>query len=132
MIHTAKIDLDNFAESDSTSLCVNLDVFSYFYEFGYPVDEILEAHSAVNVKTDDENTGHLVVRIQTLSKPIDQADAAVDQIEKWACDCGSYQYHVSVDLEEQSITDWGHCKHVKAVDPSVRAKNDPDQSELVE
>jgi len=130
MIHTARIDLDNFAESDSTSLCINLDVFSYFYEHGYPVDEILEAHSAVNAKPDDENSGHLVVKLKTLSKPLEQADASVDTHTMYACDCKSYTYHTSVDLEEKQITEWEPCKHIESVDPSVRAANDPNQEQL--
>lgn len=131
MIHAAPLDLDNLAESDDTSLAVNLDVFSYWYENGYPVDGIVEAYCVVNVKRDNENTGHTVLKVETLSKPLDKADVVADQTEVWACDCKGYQHHYSVDLEDTPVTEWDACPHIEACDKSAKAKNDDNQDTLL-
>jgi hypothetical protein len=130
MIHTAKLDLDQLASTEGQHKPIELDVWSYWYENGYPVESIVEAHSAVNQKPDAENTGHIVVLVETLSKPLNRADVAVDQAEVWACDCKGYAYHYSVDLEQHSVTEWGICPHIEAVNKGLRAQNDENQETL--
>jgi len=129
-LHSAPLDLDNFAESDSTGLSVNLDLFSYWATHGYPVDDIIEAYSVVNEKVGDENSSHVVLKVQTLSKPLDRADAAVDQTTLFVCDCRDYRFNLGVDLEQKSVTSWGQCKHVLECSKSAKAKQDEQQSEL--
>lgn len=126
MIHTGKLNLDQYGEDS-----LRFDVFSYFETYGYPIDGITEAYTATNVKQDDPNTGHIVAKIDTLAKPTDQADAIADQIELWVCDCGDYQYNQGVDLAENRITEWGHCKHLESVDKAIGAQADENQEELV-
>jgi len=95
---------------------LELDVFSYFYDHGFPVESIEEAHAVVNEKAEKENTAHLVVKIETLRKPLDIADLAIDGgFKMFACDCRAYQFHHSVDLEDKNITNWGECKHIDEV-----------------
>jgi len=130
MIRTAEKDLEQYGTDDETNLPVNLDIFSYFYTHGYPVESIKELHTAFHVKPDAEDTAHDVLKIETLNKPLDIADAAVDTHTMWVCDCKAFSYHVSVDLEEQRITEWGHCKHIEAVDKSIRANADDSQETL--
>lgn len=131
MIHTAEIDLDQLAESDAHSKPIELDVWAYWYENGYPVESVLEAHSAVNAKQDDDNTGHIVVKVETLSKPLNRADVVEDTVAIWSCDCRDYQFNQSVDLEETSVTEWSHCKHIIAVDRTLKAANDENQDTIV-
>jgi len=107
-----------------------LDVFNYLRTNGYPIDDILEGHAVVSVKRQAENTGHLVLKIQTLSKPIDEADAIEDQTTEWVCDCKDYQFNQSVDLEKKRLANWGMCKHIRGVNKSVKAEADNKQNTL--
>jgi len=130
MIHTAPIDLEQLAEGDSTSKPIELDVWSTWYSHGFPVDEIVEAYCAVHEKVDAEDTAHIVTKVQTLEKPIDHADIVADSATRWACDCGRFQYHEKVDLEMNTVMDWGNCHHIESVDKSLRADQDKNQETL--
>jgi len=130
MIHTAPLDLSQFGTDDDTDKPVWLDVWNYFNTNGYPIESIDEAHTAIHKKTDDEDTSHIVVKVTTLEKPLEQADVVADQTQKWCCDCKGYAYHYSVDLEDHSVVDWKPCPHIEAVDKSVKAKAGDSQTEL--
>jgi len=130
MIRTAEKDLDQYGTDDNTNLPINLDIFSYFYTHGFPVESIVEAHTAFHIKPDDGDTAHDVLKIETLSKPLDIADAAVDTHTMWVCDCKGFAYHYSVDLEEQRITEWDVCPHIEAVDKSLKAESDASQATI--
>lgn len=130
MIHTAPLDLEQFGSDDDTDKPVWLDVWNYWNSNGYPVESIVEAHTAVHKKTDDEDTAHVVLKVETLSKPIDEADVAVDTIEVYCCDCKGYQFHYSTDLEDNRIASWGVCPHIEAVDPTIKAAKDENQTSL--
>jgi len=125
MIHTGKLDTEQFG-SDG----VELEVFSYLYDNGYPVDSIEEAHAVVSEK-DKDNTGHIVLKIQTLRKPLKEADATTDQTTKFVCDCKAFQFHHSVDLEERYLSEWDSCKHINAVSKVEKAKADENQDTIV-
>lgn len=129
-IVTAELDLEQFANSDSQQLPIEFDVWSYWYEHGFPVDSVIEAHSAVSRKSNEENSGHVVAKVETLEKPLERADAAVDDTTVWCCDCKGYQFHYSVDLEDYSVTEWGACPHIEAVSKVEKAKSDDNQTEL--
>jgi len=107
-----------------------IDVVSYLSTHGYPIDDILEAYAVVSVKTEAENSGHLVLKVQTLSKPIDEADAVDDQMIQWLCDCRDFQFNRSVDLDERKLREWGSCKHIQEVSKSQRAAEDRNQLSL--
>lgn len=126
MIHTGKIPTENIQD-------IRLEVFSYLNTHGYPVDEIVEAHSAVSMKKDPrkEDTGHIVLKIQTLEKPLGQADAVADQTTEWVCDCKDYKFTRSVDLESRALAEWEPCKHIKEVSKSEKARTDERQNQLV-
>ena len=124
MIHTAELDLSRFPEVD-----VEFDVFSYFYDHGYPVT-IDRLYSVVNQKPQEENSGYLVAEITTTQVPLDEADVASDEISKLACSCPAYQYQAGVDLSEATINEWGTCKHIDKVDPTAKAKSDDLQDTL--
>lgn len=130
MIHTAELDLDQLASTEGSHKPIELEVWSYWYESGFPVESIVEAHSAVNQKPDSENTGHIVVKVETLSKPLNRADVVEDKTTVWCCDCKGFQFHYSVDLAHKSITQWGACPHIEAVEKGIRAKNDENQETL--
>jgi len=76
MLHSGEIDTEQMQDAE-------LDVLSYLKTNGYPIDDTLEGHAVVSVKNQSENTGHLVLKIQTLTKPIDEADAIEDQTPKY-------------------------------------------------
>ena len=124
MIHTAELSLDRFPELE-----LEFEVFSYYYDSGYPVD-IEALYSVVNQKPQEENSGYLVAEITTTSVPLDEADVASDEISMLACSCPAYQYQAGVDLSETTIDDWSHCKHCEAVDPTIKAKNTESQTTL--
>lgn len=112
-IRVGELDLDSFPKPEGEPRFY-FEVFSYFETHGYPCDEITEAYSVVNEK-DGENSGHLVVKLSTLSKPLDQADYVEDKAEIWACSCADYRYNRGVDLEEKPIVAWESCKHITEV-----------------
>jgi hypothetical protein len=130
MIHTADLDLEQLASTEGQHKPIELDVWSYWYENGYPVESIVEAHSVVNQKPDAENTGHIVVKVETLSKPLNRADVVDDTVNVLCCDCRDYQFNKGVDLEQESVTDWGHCKHIASVSKHIKAQNDENQDTL--
>lgn len=132
MIHTAELDLEQFGQDDVEGRPEQfwLDVFNYWVDNGYPIDSLLGAHSVVHKKQDSEDTAHVVLKVQTLSKPKDMADIVADETTMYACDCKGYQYHYSVDLDEKRLPDWGYCPHIDAVDPTVKADNDESQQTL--
>jgi len=125
---SAPLDIEQFV---GDSPLFELEVFSYFYENGYPVESIEEAYTVIHEKTDDENTSHIVLKVETLSKPIDVADVAVDSVTKYCCDCKAYQFHHSVDLEERYLSEWGACKHIKSVSREEKAKADDNQDTII-
>jgi hypothetical protein len=124
MIHTAELSLDRFPELE-----LEFEVFSYYYDSGYPVD-IEALYSVVNQKPQDENSGNLVAKITTTAVPLDEADVAKDELTRWVCSCEDFQHNRGVDLEEKRIASWGVCKHIQNVDPTIRAEADDNQTNL--
>lgn len=111
---SAPLDLEQF-QADSHTHPVHLEVWSYWYEHGYPVDELTDAYSVIHVKEGVENSSHVVCRVQSLEMPLDEADAAVDDTVVYSCDCRDYQYNRGVDLEEERLPEWGDCIHIEEV-----------------
>jgi len=97
---------------------------------GYPVDQIVETHT---VKREDSETAHLVLKIETLSKPPTHPDSDVvaDTMTLWVCDCWAWRGSSADVSEGQPLTECGTCPHTEAVDKSVRAANDESQEQLV-
>lgn len=128
---SAPLDVDQFQTVKGGERVFELAVWSYWYDNGYPVESIEEAHTVIHEKDDEENSSHIVCKVQTLEVPINVADVVADQTTKWVCDCKRFQYQEGVDLEERRLTDWGNCHHIQAVSRTARANADEDQDTLV-
>lgn len=127
---SAPLDLDQFQTVKDGETCLNLSVWSYWADHGYPVEAITGAWTVINDKVEDINTSHIVVKVETLEKPLDEADVAADGTELYACDCRDYQYNRSVDLQERYLTEWDDCKHIRAVSREAKANADDNQQTL--
>lgn len=114
-LYSAPLDLEQFANSGNLQLPIEFSVWTYWQTFGYPIEEIQAAYTVIHERDGEEDTGHIVLKITTLEKPIDTADAGADQFEMHCCDCARFQYHEGVDLEETPITEWGECHHIEFV-----------------
>ena len=98
------------------AIIARLDCMDWLQKAGYPVDAFEDVHAGVTVKADSEGSSYLVGRLETLTKPTEDADVAVDQHEFWACSCPDFHFRQFPDLEEgESIEGVGECPHVKAV-----------------
>jgi hypothetical protein len=110
---------------------VPLEVLSYWTDNGYPVNDIVEAHTVVSHKQEKEADGYLVLKVETLERPLSEADVVEDQTTEWVCSCPAFSFHHNVDLENRRLAEWEPCKHCrKVMDKSRRAKNDENQSTL--
>jgi hypothetical protein len=127
---SAPLDVDQLTTAKDSDRPIELSVFAYWADHGFPVEAINEAYSVINRKVDGENTAHVVLNVDTLSKPINRADVAVDQMTKWCCDCRDYQYNRGVDLTERTLTEWEPCKHIQACSKAAKAKADDNQQTL--
>lgn len=111
---TASLDLDQFHDTDTTHP-LTLNVWSYWYSNGYPVEDVVGAWTVIHEKPDSANTSHVVCEVETLEVPLSEADAAVDGTTEYACDCRDYQYNQGVELGERRLGEWGECKHIACV-----------------
>lgn len=118
-------------EYSDGALIARLDCMDWLQKAGYPVDDFTELHTGVSVKTDSDDSGYLVGRIETLSKPVEDADVAVDQYSFWACSCPGFHYHRFPDLDSESIEGVGECAHVERVRRKVRESAGEGQETIV-
>ena len=83
---------------------------------------------------DSEGRAYLVSKISVLSQPFPDADIAADRFQTYLCSCPAFYFQESNGLEtnETHPTDIGKCKHVLAAFKHERAKQDENQSELIE
>lgn len=124
MIRSAKLEKEHLTDEGELKPIV------WLQNAGYPVD-VLERHPTVSVKEKKENTGYLVTKVRTLSKPPEQADAVEDEIEVHLCHCWNFvTEHCPRFGDGATPAEIGSCKHIEAVDKSARASNDPDQHSL--
>jgi hypothetical protein len=126
MIHTGRLDTDRLTEAPP------LEVLSYWIDNGYPVNGVVEAHTVVSRKEEAEDTGHIVMQVETLERPLSEADVVEDQTTEWCCSCPAYQYHCNVDLENKRLSEWRSCKHIKSIAKAEKAKADDNQRELTD
>lgn len=101
----------------------------YLREHGYLIEEIADARE---IDSDSSESGHIVYKIKTYSKPRDHTDfdAIADEITIPVCDCWSYRSN-SVDVAETTGPN-GTCKHCEKAFMTERAENDENQSTLFE
>lgn len=98
------------------AIIARLECMDWLQRAGYPVDDFTDVHAGVTVKQDDEDSSYLVGRLETLKRPTEQADVAVDQYEFWACSCPDFHYRQFPDLDaDEGIESVGECPHVVSV-----------------
>lgn len=103
------------------ALVLRLACMRWLQEANYPVENITDIHQNVSVKRDGEDAAHVVCRIETLSRPIEDADVVEDGYEFWACSCKGFHYHKFPRLDEgESIESVGECTHIESVRRSCR------------
>lgn len=125
MIHVAPLDTEHIADS-----AVITETETYLEEFGYKTNTD-GYYTVVNHKTDDSNSGYLVKKVTTTSKPFEQADIVEDEITILICSCAAYRFRDGIkDLEETNGLEWTPCKHCESVDKSIKAESDEAQSTL--
>jgi len=113
------------------ALVIRLSCMRWLQEAGYPVEDITDIHQNVSVKADGEDSAHLVCKIETLSRPLPEADAAADGYTFWACSCPGFHYHRFPSLDEgESIEGVGECTHIETVRQSNRDVAGEGQAEL--
>lgn len=108
-------------EWDREELTVIPECFSWMRDAGYPVEGITAVHNSVSVKDGKENTGYLVIEIETLRKPVDEADAVADKIDLLVCTCPGFHYSHFADLDAEPITNTGNCPHTLALEQEMVA-----------
>lgn len=105
---------------------------NFLRDNGYSVDELLEAHA---VKRSESEVAHLVLKVQTYSKPMShpELDLTEDRISLYCCDCSDFRYRKAADVSDGvSPTECGPCAHIKSVSKVENAKADDSQTELGE
>jgi len=102
----------------------------FLRENGYSVDELLQAHT---VKRSDSERAHLVLKVQTYTKPMDHPDLDVvtDKSPLWVCDCWNFREHSADVSNGEPPTACDPCPHIKQVSKVENAKADSDQDTLV-
>lgn len=90
-------------------------VLSYWVNQGYTVDRAVDAYTVISIKEGKENTSHVVQKVATYDKPILHVDVVEDVMHKWVRDCKDYRHNQGVDLEERTLSEWDHCKHIEHV-----------------
>jgi len=126
MIVTAPLDTDEVVESEFIT-----ESETYLREHGYNIDTAAY-HLCVNQKPESENTGYIVKTIETTKVPFAQADVVEDTYRMHICSCKSYRYQNGLpDLEKENVTAYSPCKHCVACDPTLKAKTDEKQEQLL-
>lgn len=117
-------------DRELTALVAQPTCLAWLRNAGYPVENVADVQTAVSVKADDDDDGYLVARVETLSRPTEEADAAEDGFEFWACSCPGFHYHAFPDdLDEEFITTVGECSHVTKVKRKRRLATEADDGQ---
>jgi hypothetical protein len=131
-----KHDADNLttelAQTDEGQrIVVEPEYVKYLRGQGYPIKELQEVHTVPSESTD--GAGHVVVKITTYAHPKGHPDLdlVADEIEIEICDCWSYRQN-SNDVAESNVQPGGDCKHCRQIFKTQRAKEDANQTELIE
>lgn len=100
----------------------------YLEEHGYSLN-VEETYLVINQKTEKENTGYIVQKIQTHTGPLEEVDATEDTFTLWSCTCPAWRYQQGVpDLDKDyDITDYTPCKHCASVEKTIKAEQDDAQ-----
>lgn len=114
-----------------TALTLVPQCFEWMRDHGYPVEDVSDLHAGVSVKEDSDDEGYLVAKIDTLSRPTEEADIVEDGCSIWCCSCPGFHYHEFPDLAEESITNVGACSHIEKVRRQTRAETVDESQETL-
>lgn len=124
--------VDHDPMADPYSVQVRPMVFEWLRDAGYPVEDVLTVYTNVSLKTEG-NSGYLVMEIETMDKPVDEADATEDRTTMWVCSCPGYHYHRSPDFQNgEKPSDSGECSHIEKVRKKERQTVDDENQQTLE
>ena len=119
-----------------SSFRVESSAIEQLREAGYS-PETLELHAVAHDKPDEDSTAHIVAKVRCLSKPLEDADASVDEIELWTCSCRGYLFHRmrrspgDDEILSPPQIDAAGDKHIQTVAKHLRAEVDQGQGTLI-
>ncbi|SIS00054.1 hypothetical protein SAMN05421858_5091 [Haladaptatus litoreus] len=123
--------LDVRYDAEQSAMVVQPEFVTWMQEAGYPV-ESLEMEESVSVKPGEDNSGNLLFVVETLSRPVDEADAVADSFTFLGCSCPGFGYHRFPALDDgEPITAVGECSHVEAWRKRRRDERDDGQQPLL-
>lgn len=126
------LNADNF-ELETTldgRITAEISFVAYLREHGYPIDGVSDGET---IQRADSDTGHMVYRIETLSKPTShpESDAVADQIQIPACDCWNYRQSTPDVGEGETLEGFSpSCPHIRDAFREERAREDDEQDTL--
>jgi DNA-binding transcriptional MerR regulator len=127
-----KLEAENLKVSitNAQELIIEPQYVKFLRENGFTIDGIENLH-AIPSESDKEQA-YLVGQIQTYTKPKDhpELDVIEDQITIPCCSCWSYRQNSNDVTEGKSPG--GTCKHCKKAYRVAKAKQDDNQTELIE
>lgn len=123
---TAEIDIDHIADDPNDGLQLNIQTksMSWLNENGFPTD-VVGGYSVIS----DSDSGYLVLEVETLQKPIKQADAVEDETTIYVCTCPHFRYRCVPD-EITNLKQIQSCKHILKAVRTEQAVNDDSQQTL--
>ena len=108
-------------------------IIQYLRQNGYTIEEVLEAHTVPS--NSNPELVHDVLLISTYEWPTNhpKLDYEAHRIEVWCCDCWNYRSE-SPDIAQTDVTPdmLPACKHIKQCSKVQKAKEDNQQSTLLD
>ena len=116
--------------TDSGELIFEPGYAAYLRSMGYKIRDITDIDTVQSESNPDKK--YLVAKIETFDKQQDHPDLdyVADKTEVAVCSCWNWRSEHSADLEEQSPSDCGRCKHLVRAFREERAKADENQDTL--
>jgi len=133
----ANLDADNLVQDTKSDgeFIQEPSYNRYIRTQGFTIDEILESKIVYDPGSESE-TAHLCTKIQTYLYPVNdpRLDYADDgqKITIWTCDCWSFRQGSADVANGELIVECDSCKHLEAIDKSLKAQNDEQQATLLD
>lgn len=91
------------------------DFVKWLREAGFPIEDLSQMEMSVSEKSGGDNSAHLLFEVETLKRPVDEADAVEDEFSFRACSCPDFHFRKFPRVDEgESITSVGECSHIEA------------------